>query len=100
MIEPKQMQEPVHDEMLQMLEGFDALILRFSQDGFDGEHDIPTVEGPILKELESHADYPPDVAAWYETMAREVMRALDAADARDRVASDDALWSGPRPGGA
>jgi transglutaminase-like putative cysteine protease len=39
-------------------------------------------------------------AAWYETLAREVMRALDAADAHDRVASDDALWSGPRPGGA
>jgi len=51
---------------------------------FDGLHDIPTVEGPIVKDLESHADYPPDVAAWYETMSREVMRALDAADARDR----------------
>jgi transglutaminase-like putative cysteine protease len=63
---------------------------------FDGEHDIPTVEGPIVKDLESHADYPEDVAAWYETMAREVMRALDAADAHDRIASDDALWSGPR----
>src|SRR5262249_30068522 len=25
---------------------------------FDGEHDIPTVEGPILADLESHADYP------------------------------------------
>ena len=67
---------------------------------FDGRHDIPTVEGPIVRDLESHADYPPDVAAWYETMAREVMRALDAADAHDRVATDDALWSGPRPGGA
>ena len=43
---------------------------------FDGEHDIPTVEGPILKDLESYADYPADVADWYETMAREVMRAL------------------------
>src|SRR5262247_3168779 len=48
---------------------------------FDGVHDIPTVEGPIVKDLESHADYPAEVAAWYETMAREVMRALDAADA-------------------
>jgi transglutaminase-like putative cysteine protease len=67
---------------------------------FDGEHDIPTVEGPIVKDLESHADYPEDVAAWYETMARAVMRALDAADDHQRVASDDALWSGPRPGGA
>jgi len=45
----------------------------------------------------SHADYPADVADWYETMAREVMRALDEADAHERVASDDALWSGPRP---
>lgn len=25
---------------------------------FDGEHDIPTVEGPILEDLESHADCP------------------------------------------
>jgi len=64
---------------------------------FDGEHDIPTVEGPILKDLESHADYPADVADWYEMMAREVMRALAQADAHQRVASDDALWSGPRP---
>jgi len=64
---------------------------------FDGEHDIPTVEGPILKDLESHADYPADVADWYEMMAREVMRALDREDAHRRVASDDALWSGPRP---
>lgn len=64
---------------------------------FDGEHDIPTVEGPILKDLESHADYPSDVAEWYEMMAREVMRALERDDAHRRVASDDALWSGPRP---
>src|SRR5215510_139151 len=63
---------------------------------FDGEHDIPTVEGPILADLESHADYPPDVADWYEAMAREVMRALREADAAQRVASDNALWSGPR----
>ena len=64
---------------------------------FDGEHDIPTVEGPILEDLESHADYPPEVADWYETMAREVLRALTRAEAQERVASDDALWSGPRP---
>ena len=63
---------------------------------FDGEHDIPTVEGPVLEDLESHADYPADVAAWYETMAREVMRALREADARETIARDDALWSGPR----
>lgn len=64
---------------------------------FDGEHDIPTVEGPILKDLESHADYPAEVADWYEAMAREVMRALDQSGAEERVASDDALWRGPRP---
>jgi len=64
---------------------------------FDGEHDIPTVEGPILKDLESHADYPAEVADWYETMAREVMRALEQSGAEVRVASDDTLWSGPRP---
>lgn len=62
---------------------------------FDGVHDIPTVEGPILKDLESHADYPAEVAEWYETMAREVMRAMREADARERIAADDALWSGP-----
>ena len=63
---------------------------------FDGVHDIPTVEGPVLKDLESHADYPAEVAEWYETMAREVMRALREASTRERVAADDALWSGPR----
>jgi transglutaminase-like putative cysteine protease len=63
---------------------------------FDGVHDIPTVEGPILKDLESHADYPTEVAEWYETMAHEVMRALREAGARERVASDDELWRGPR----
>jgi hypothetical protein len=59
--------------------------------------DIPTVAGPILKDLESHADYPADVAAWYETMAHEVIRALVEADAHEGVAAADALWSGPRP---
>jgi transglutaminase-like putative cysteine protease len=64
---------------------------------FDGLHDIPTVEGPILKDLESHADYPAAVAEWYETMAREIMRALDRAEAQERIASDDTLWGGPPP---
>ena len=64
---------------------------------FDGEHDIPSVEGPVLRDLDSHADYPGEVAAWYETMAREVMQALSRAEAEQRVASDDALWSGPPP---
>jgi len=62
---------------------------------FDGEHDIPTVEGPILKELGSYADYPKDVAEWYEAMAKEVMRAVAAREARGPVGKDDALWTGP-----
>ena len=62
---------------------------------FDGVHDIPTVEGPILKDLESHADYPPEVADWYEAVAREVVQTLRESDAAQRVASDDALWQGP-----
>jgi hypothetical protein len=62
---------------------------------FDGEHDIPTVEGPIIRELDSFADYPREVADWYEGMAREVMRALGAAETREAVAGDDQLWSGP-----
>ena len=40
---------------------------------FDGRHDIPTVEGPIVNELGSYADYPRDVAEWYEAVAREVL---------------------------
>jgi hypothetical protein len=62
---------------------------------FDGEHDIPTVEGPILKELDSFADYPKEVADWYEAMAREVVRALQAVETQDAVAGDDGLWRGP-----
>jgi len=63
---------------------------------FDGLHDIPTVEGPIVKDLESHADYPAEVADWYEVVAREVVQTLRESDAAQRVASDNALWSGPR----
>ncbi len=62
---------------------------------FDGEHDIPTVEGPIMKELGSYADYPEEVARWYEEMAREVMRAVQAKEHREAVAADDRLWGGP-----
>ena len=45
---------------------------------FDGEHDIPTVEGPILADLESHADYPADVASSpaLELVGRRVLPAL------------------------
>jgi transglutaminase-like putative cysteine protease len=62
---------------------------------FDGVHDIPTVEGPILKEVGAYADYPPEVAEWYEAMAREVMQALARTEGKARVAADDALWAGP-----
>jgi hypothetical protein len=62
---------------------------------FDGEHDIPTVEGPILKNLPSYPDYPREVADWYEEMAREVMRSLEEADAKEKLAADDRLWAGP-----
>jgi transglutaminase-like putative cysteine protease len=62
---------------------------------FDGEHDIPTVEGPILKELGSYADYPEDVARWYEEMAKDVMRAVQAAENKDELAADERLWRGP-----
>ena len=65
---------------------------------FDGVHDIPTVEGQIIRDLESHPDYPAEVARWYEAMAREVVRALEESGREERVARDDALWSGPRPG--
>jgi transglutaminase-like putative cysteine protease len=62
---------------------------------FDGEHDIPTVEGPILKDLESHADYPREVAEWYEAMAREVMHAVKEAEGGAAIARDDRFWRGP-----
>jgi transglutaminase-like putative cysteine protease len=65
---------------------------------FDGRHDIPTVEGPIVKELGSYADYPRDVAEWYEAVAREVMAALQRAEAGTAVAGDDRLWRGPDAG--
>jgi transglutaminase-like putative cysteine protease len=63
---------------------------------FDGEHDIPTVEGPILKDLASHADYPAEVAEWYEAMAREVMQAVRVAEGGERIAADDGFWRGPQ----
>jgi transglutaminase-like putative cysteine protease len=63
---------------------------------FDGASDIPSVEGPVLKELDSYSDYPKDVADWYEAMAKEVVRAVEAKTTRDAVANNDALWTGPR----
>lgn len=62
---------------------------------FDGEHDIPSVEGPVVKELGSYADYPRDVAEWYEAVAREVMETVRRAEAQAAVAGDDRLWGGP-----
>jgi len=62
---------------------------------FDGVNDIPTVEGPIVKEIGSFADYPKDVAEWYERMAREWMAAVTSAHAKQRTATNDGFWSGP-----
>jgi transglutaminase-like putative cysteine protease len=62
---------------------------------FDGVHDIPSVEGPVLEELGSFADYPREVAEWYEAMAREVVAAAERAERKTAVAGDERLWSGP-----
>ncbi len=62
---------------------------------YDGVHDIPTVEGPIVKENGSFADYPEDVARWYEQMAKETMQALNSSSSKARTAGNDAFWTGP-----
>lgn len=62
---------------------------------FDGMTDIPTVEGPILRENGSYADYPPEVAQWYERAANAVTAALDSEEIHATVAADDDLWAGP-----
>jgi transglutaminase-like putative cysteine protease len=62
---------------------------------FDGVTPIPTVEGPILRENGSYADYPAEVAQWYERVARSVLNALRSAELHARVAGDDELWAGP-----
>ncbi|WP_081706235.1 transglutaminase family protein [Nocardia sp. CNY236] len=64
---------------------------------FDGRTDIPTVEGAVLRDNGSYADYPPQVAAWYMRLAREVLGALDSDIDEQRVAADDRLWAGPDP---
>lgn len=64
---------------------------------YDGVTDIPTVEGPVLRENGSYADYPAEVARWYEQVAGEVLEALASPAAHERVAGDDVLWSGPDP---
>jgi len=63
---------------------------------FDGKNDIPTVEGPIVKEIGSFADYPNDVAEWYERMAKETMAAIGSASAKEKTATDDVFWPGPQ----
>ncbi|MFQ6112194.1 MAG: transglutaminase family protein [Nitrospinota bacterium] len=59
---------------------------------YDGESDIPTVEGPILRELGGYADYPSEIARWYEGLAREVVKALDEGGGE---ALGDAMFEGP-----
>lgn len=63
---------------------------------FDGITDIHTVEGPILRENGSYADYPREVADWYERLARAVVTALNSPEDRQAIAEDDDLWSGPK----
>jgi transglutaminase-like putative cysteine protease len=62
---------------------------------FDGVTDIHTVEGPILRENGSYADYPREVAQWYERTAHAVTAALGSPDIHTAVANDDELWAGP-----
>jgi transglutaminase-like putative cysteine protease len=62
---------------------------------FDGITDIHTIEGPILRENGSYADYPPKVAHWYELVATAVLNGLDSPAEHTRVAEDDDLWAGP-----
>jgi transglutaminase-like putative cysteine protease len=62
---------------------------------FDGVTDIRTVEGPILRENGSYADYPREVAQWYERTAHAVTAALGSAEVHTAVANDDELWAGP-----
>ena len=63
---------------------------------FDGITDIHTVEGPIVRENGSYADYPPKVGQWYEGLARAVLEALKSPEDYEKVADDDDLWAGPQ----
>jgi transglutaminase-like putative cysteine protease len=63
---------------------------------FDGITDIHTVEGPIVRENGSYADYPPEVGQWYERLARTVIETLNSPEDREKIADDDDLWKGPR----
>lgn len=62
---------------------------------YNGVHHIPTVEGPIVKEIGSFPDYPKDVALWYEQMAKETIAALGSSSSKAKTA-DDSFWSGPQ----
>jgi transglutaminase-like putative cysteine protease len=62
---------------------------------FDGVTDIPTVEGPIIRENGSYADYPAEVAQWYEHLAGSVLKALGSRETHAEMAGDDELWAGP-----
>lgn len=63
---------------------------------FDGATPIPTVEGTILRENGSYADYPSAVAQWYERIAQSVLKALQSTEVHALVAADEELWTGPR----
>ena len=63
---------------------------------FDGITDIHTIEGPILRENGSYADYPPEVGQWYERLARTVLEVLNSPEGRKKIADDDELWAGPQ----
>src|SRR3569833_980912 len=62
---------------------------------FDGRTDIPTVEGPVLQEIGSYADYPAEVADWYLRVALVVLFALVSSEAHDHDTTDDEQRSGP-----
>jgi transglutaminase-like putative cysteine protease len=61
---------------------------------FDAVNDIPSVEGPIVKEIGSFADYPKAVAEWYERVAKATIAAVASADAQ-AAAANDGFWLGP-----
>jgi transglutaminase-like putative cysteine protease len=62
---------------------------------FDGVTDIPTMEGPVLRQNGSYADYPAEVAQWYQRIARSTLKALQSNEIHAMVAGDDELWAGP-----
>ena len=61
---------------------------------FNGENDIPTVEGPIVKDLGSFPDYPEEVAKWYVEMAQDCIDTVESARF-SKVKDNDEFWTGP-----